>query len=301
VNTGIIFDIKKYAIHDGPGIRTTVFFKGCPLHCLWCHNPESISPEPELSYYQSRCTACYTCVDSCPENAISKAERTIIIDREKCTACGECVQICPSDALEIIGKKVSVNEVIKEIEKDIPFYDESGGGVTFSGGEPLMRADFLKTLLDKCTEMEIHTAVDTSGYVPFGTFEKIMNNVNLFLYDLKLIDNNKHKKYTGVSNSLILKNLIKLDKRGCSITIRIPLIPGINDSDGDIKDFIEFILSLKKTNEINILPYHRGGAAKHKRLGIADHLKITSSLKEEKIEIIKRKFEEKGLTIKIGG
>jgi len=298
---GIIFDIKKYAIHDGPGIRTTVFFKGCPLGCPWCHNPESIAPHPELSYRENRCIQCFACAGICPEKAIKKEKNRISIDREKCAVCGDCVEVCPSGALEIIGKEVIVEEVIKEIEKDILFYDESGGGASFSGGEPLMQPEFLSALLERCKALEIHTAVDTSGFAPYDAFEKIKGNVNLFLFDLKVIDNTKHKKHTGVSNEVILGNLKRLSETGTAINIRIPLIPGVNDGGDDLKELAQFILSLKSTVMVNLLPYHQGGTAKHERLGQINRMNGIVPYDNKKIEKIKSTLEEHGLNIKIGG
>ena len=301
MKTGIIFDIKKYAIHDGPGIRTTVFFKGCPLSCWWCHNPESIALNPELSYRKNKCKACFTCVDTCPENAISKRKKCISIDREKCTLCEVCVHACPSGALEIIGKKMTIKEVMKEIEKDIPFYDESNGGVTFSGGEPLMQVDFLNSLLEKCKAMDIHTAVDTSGFASFEIIDRIIDKVDLFLYDLKIIDDEKHKKYTGVSNEQILNNLKRLTQKDSNINIRIPLIPGINNSEDDINKFAQFILSLKTIGKINLLSYHQGGKAKRNRMNKPDKMKGISPFKNNILEETKMKLEKHGLNIKIGG
>ncbi|RKY88532.1 glycyl-radical enzyme activating protein [candidate division KSB1 bacterium] len=298
---GIIFDIKRYAIHDGPGIRTTIFFKGCPLRCLWCHNPEGISPAPELAFWENKCNNCGKCIEVCPNNAISGSDKLILINREKCKMSGNCALVCPSGALEVIGKEVSIDDIMKEIEKDSLFYDESGGGVTFSGGEPLMQLEFLNALLEVCKERDIHTAVDTSGYAQSGTFEKILDKVDLFLYDVKIIDDEKHKKYTGVSNEIILKNLKLLARKKHRVNIRIPVIPGINDSKEDINKIVEFIISLKNVTEINLLPYHKGGTAKYKRLDKIDLMTEVKSPLNEKIEKIKTLLEKSGFNVKIGG
>ena len=303
MDTGTIFDIKRYAIHDGPGIRTTIFLKGCPLRCWWCHNPEGIAPDPQLTYRQERCKGCYECIDMCPHDALSRtnADGHIAINREKCDLCNHCIHVCPSRALEIIGREVSVDEVMKEIEKDILFYDESNGGVTFSGGEPLMQVHFLNSLLERCKEKDIHTAVDISGYAPFEEIDRLREKVDLFLYDLKIIDDEKHKEYTGVSNERILENLKELSERGDRITIRIPIIPGINDSDGDIHEFAQFILSLTGGKEISLLPYHQAARAKYKRLGEPDRMPLISQPSDNKLEKTRIELERRGLDVTIGG
>ena len=303
LDTGTIFDIKRYAIHDGPGIRTTIFLKGCPLRCWWCHNPEGIAPDPQLTYWEDRCSGCYECIAICPNDAISRTneDEHITINREKCDLCARCIHVCPSRALEIIGREVSVDEVMREIERDILFYDESNGGVTFSGGEPLMQIHFLNSLLERCKEKDIHTAIDISGYAPFEYIDGIRDNVDLFLYDLKTMNDEKHKEYTGVSNERILKNLKELSKKGDRITIRIPIIPGINDSDGDIREFAQFILSLNGRNEISLLPYHQAARAKYKRLGEPDRMPWISQPSDSKLEKTRIALERLGLDVTIGG
>lgn len=298
---GIIFDIKRYAVHDGPGIRTTVFFKGCHLRCFWCHNPEGLVPEPELTFIKTRCLPdCNDCVQSCTRGALSRPDQEIFIDREKCDLCGDCVEACPTGALEIIGKWMSIEEVMKEIEKDMIFYDDSKGGVTFSGGEPLLQLEFLNSLLEECKKKGIHTSLDTSGYAPIESLEKIKDKVDLFLYDIKMIDDEKHKKTTGVSNKLILENLRKLSEKGNKVVVRIPVIPGINDSDEDISKIAEFITTLKEIKDISILPYHNIGKHKYEKLDRPFTMKETEPLSEGNKEKIKRKFERFGFKVKIG-
>jgi pyruvate formate lyase activating enzyme len=216
VQSGTIFDIKKYSINDGPGIRTTIFFSGCPLSCLWCHNPESQSLDPELLYRSRRCLLCGECIKACPEGATSldKDSASIITDRQKCTRCQTCVTTCYSGAREFPGRQMTVREVMADIEREIPFYDESRGGATFSGGEPLMQPTFLSALLKACRAQEIHTVVDTSGFAHWKVFEQIRENVDLFLYDLKHMDNIRHRKVTGVPNDVILANLRRLNEAG---------------------------------------------------------------------------------------
>jgi len=298
---GYIFDIRGYSIHDGPGIRTAVFFKGCYLHCPWCHNPEGQSPKIELIFTETRCRGCQACLKNCPRQALSRYGNQTLIDREKCDLCGICVEGCLSQALEFVGKEMTVEEVMKEIEKDRIFYEQSNGGVTFSGGEPLLQADFLEALLIECQRKYIHTCLDTSGYASPETIEKISDKINLFLYDLKIMDDKKHKEYTGASNQLILKNLKKLAAKNKNIIIRIPLIPGTNDTSENIIQTAEFLKSLKVITEINLLPYHRLGSQKYKKLNRADPSNDFQIPSEEKMQEIKKTLENLGFKVKIGG
>lgn len=261
---GIIFDLKKYAIHDGPGIRTTVFFKGCPLNCWWCHNPESRSMHPE----------------SMTTNQRSKASSS-----------------SSSPVTEIIGREAKVDEIMKEIVKDTIYYDESGGGVTFSGGEPLLQADFLKALLMASKDLEIHTAVDTCGHVPYPSFEKINDYVDLYLYDIKMIDENEHIRFTGVSNDLILNNLERLLRAGKQLDIRIPLIPGITDTDENIARIIRYLKDLNKPLKVHLLPYNKIGEAKYERFSITRRIGMLETQKEHEIEILRNTFEEAGINV----
>jgi len=301
MKTGLIFDIKRYAIHDGPGIRTTVFFKGCPLHCPWCHNPEGLDLNPELSFNESRCLKeCTECIRICPKDALSRLERNISIDRKKCDLCGNCIPVCPTQALEIIGRELSVEEVMREIEKDRVFYEESKGGVTFSGGEPLAQLAFLNSLLEECKKNGLHTALDTCGYTPFENLEKISDKVDLFLYDFKSMDDGKHREVTGVSNQLIIENLKKLSAKGSKIVVRLPIIEGVNDTDENITKTAEFIASLPDIKEISLLPYHKGGRQKYARLNKVSKLDKMAAPSRDKIKRIKKKLERFGFQVKIG-
>ncbi len=258
---GIIFDIKKYSIHDGPGIRSTIFLKGCPLQCWWCHNPEGQNTEPQI---------------------IKKTTPSFRAKR-------------------VVGREVSVQEIMQEIQKDIVFYDESGGGVTFSGGEPLMQPDFLYSLLAECKEQEIHTAVDTCGYASSEIIGKISEMVDLFLYDLKIMDKEKHLKYTGATNELILDNLKQISQGGHRVIIRIPIVPEITDTTEDMDQMLAFISRLKTIREVSLLPYNQLGSEKYKRFNLTNKMENVTSTPSEKMSEIKNRFENRGYRVKIGG
>jgi pyruvate formate lyase activating enzyme len=298
--TGIVFNIQRYSIHDGPGIRTTVFLKGCPLECWWCHNPESQNMKKEIVFWPDRCIGCGDCALECPNNAIDFAEGMPEVIREKCCLCGRCADKCPTGAQEMIGKEVTSEEVMKEILKDMVFYDESGGGVTFSGGEPLAQPQFLNQLLKNCKQKAIHTALDTSGYVSWEILDNIRRNVDLFLYDIKHVNSEKHKKFTGVENEIILENLKRLAKVHRNIVIRVPVIPGFNDGEEDVLDIGEFALSLNLRN-MNILPYHKTGMDKYGMLQKKYRIPGTEPPSREYMSDLKDRLEGLGLNIKIGG
>ncbi len=301
-SSGIIFDIKKFAVHDGPGIRTTVFLKGCPLRCAWCHNPEGIACEPEIMVFADRCIrGCRDCLASCPQGALKKVRGVIRLDRGLCDGCGACAEICPAEALQSAGRTVSVPEIMEEAARDIPFYKESGGGVTFSGGEPLSQPAFLRGLLLACRAQGIHASVDTSGHAPFSLFEELLPLVDLFLYDLKLIDDERHRRYTGISNRLILENLKKLSLSGAPLAVRVPLIPGVNDADNDLRALADFCASLPGHHPLHLLPYHRGYVAKRLRLGLDAVLPDTAPPSSELQERAGKVFARNGSTVIIGG
>ncbi len=252
----VLFDIQRTSYVDGPGIRTTVFFKGCNLRCRWCHNPESQQRTPQMLIYHDRCISCGKCQSVCERQG------------GKCSLCGRCVLFCPKDAREICGKIYTVEEVFKEIEKDKPFYQSSGGGATFSGGECMLQLDFLTSLLQKCRENGIHTAVDTAGNVPWDAFEKILPYTDLFLYDIKCITKELHIAGTGASNEVILDNIKKLSAVFCGqIFIRIPVIPGFNDGTDEIEKIRLFLADIHY-DALELLPYHRLGEHKYAALGM---------------------------------
>ena len=246
-----IFDIERNSFVDGPGIRTTVFFKGCNLRCAWCHNPESQNPNVQMMFYADKCIGCGKCREKCP-NAL-----------QVCILCGRCAVYCPHDAREICGKEYTADEVLREILKDKTFYENSGGGVTFSGGECMLQIDFLEEILQECKRNGIHTAVDTAGYVPYKRFERIIPYTDLFLYDVKRFDNEKHRQYTGVGNELILENLKSLLATAKPIWVRIPIIPTVNDTEEEMKKIRSFFDSFGFPKKIELLPYHAMGEHKY--------------------------------------
>lgn len=260
MSKGMIFDIQRNSFVDGPGIRTTVFFKGCNLRCAWCHNPESQTMHPQLMVYADRCQGCGRCKAVCPHGL------------ESCVLCGKCVAACSHGARAICGREYTAEEVLAEVKKDMLFYKTSGGGVTFSGGECMLQMDFLEELLKKCKENGIHTAVDTAGNVPFSQFERILPDTDLFLYDIKLMDSQKHAQYTGQGNGQILENLKKLLMRGANVWVRIPVIAGVNDSAEEMQTVKAFLEGCGKPEKIELLPCHAMGEYKYRAIGKAPPL-----------------------------
>jgi pyruvate formate lyase activating enzyme len=263
MQTGIVFDIKKYSINDGPGIRTTIFLKGCPLRCEWCHNPESQSPQPGMIFRPARCDLCAACLEACQHDAIIWSLNGPLTDRQACQSCGDCAGVCYSEARQMVGRHMSLAEVTAEIRKDITFYDGSGGGVTLSGGEPLFQKDFSLAILKACRAHEIHTVLDTCGYASWGAFKQVAPYVDLFLYDLKCIDPEKHRQYTGQSNERILANLEGLVQLGASLLVRVPVIPGVNADEAEMQHIGAYLSSLPQPPPVELLAYHNIAEAKY--------------------------------------
>ncbi len=265
---GWIFDIQRFSVHDGPGIRTTIFFKGCPLSCLWCSNPESQSPKPQVLYFTHLCKGCATCVQVCPQKAISVENDALNYNREKCVNCGACADACLYEARILSGRQVSVEEICEVVSKDWRYYMQSGGGVTCGGGEALMQPDFLRALLTRLRDgLGYHTCLDTSGFAPWKVFETMLPHLDLVLLDIKHMDSAAHKKLTGVDNGPILNNARELGKRAFPVLIRVPLITGANDDEAHIHTLGKFLRE-NSLCDVELMPYHTYGLNKYRALGI---------------------------------
>jgi pyruvate formate lyase activating enzyme len=301
MDKGIVFDIMRFSTRDGPGIRTTVFLKGCPLACQWCHNPESQKTKPELMLRPGLCINCQECVNTCSQGAISVLDGTVITDPAHCNLCGECVEVCYAEARAMVGREMTVSEVIAEVMKDAPFYEESGGGVTFSGGEVFTQPGFLLELVKACKQRDLNITIDTCGFVQWTMLEKTIPYVDLYLYDLKVIDDETHRKYTGVSNQLILSNLSKLAEYGARIIVRIPVVPGVNDTEQSLHELAEVVSSMPQIERLELLPYHQAGVEKYNRLNRPYHLLNTISPTSERMDHIAQIFRSAGISVQTGG
>lgn len=287
--SGIVFDIQKLCVHDGPGIRTTVFLKGCSLRCFWCHNPESLKHNRELMFFDEKCIQCKQCMASCTEGVHTLENGVHRLERTKCKACGACVSQCMTKALSMAGVTMTVNEVIDEVMKDAEFYKASNGGVTFSGGEALLQIDFLEAVLAACKQNNLHVAIETAGNVEWQNFERILPYVDLFLYDIKMIDPIKHKQYVGADNTRCLSNVERLIKGENNVIVRVPVIPSINDDDNEIEAITHFVKSINKETPVELLPFHKMGQTKYESLALdyeAQHLEAPSQETMERLNII---------------
>jgi pyruvate formate lyase activating enzyme len=302
--SGLVFDIQKFAVHDGGGIRTLVFLKGCPLHCRWCSNPESLGVKPEIIFVANNCISCGECLKVCGQGAIRNGEsgcEGLTIDREKCTLCGRCAKYCYAGAINIIGRYLSLPELMAIIERDRKFYEQSNGGVTFSGGEPTAQPEFLTAALKELRDRGIHTAIETSSFIPWDTYASILRHVDLVLTDIKHMDDAEHRRLTGVSNQLILENLRAVSRLGIPVKIRLPLIPGSNDDETNLARTADFVGGLESVQSLDILPYHRLGEGKWRQLGAEYALTGLAAHTETEVKEAARVFSDRGITVGIGG
>jgi len=262
---GVIFNIQRYSIHDGPGIRTTVFLKGCPLECFWCQNPESQRKKPEVFLNKEKCTLCGQCVAICPTGASTLSAESSTIDRSKCIGCGKCVEACPNEARSLVGREATVDEVMQEVVRDRRFYENSGGGVTLGGGEPATQPEFALAILQRCKEEGLHTVLDTCGYAPWPIIEKLLEYTDLVLYDIKCMDAKKHHGATGKPNDIILENAKRIAKYK-PMMVRVPMIPGFSDSAEEVRAIANFVKEELGSVDIDLLPYNKWGESKYERL-----------------------------------
>ncbi|MDR3562564.1 MAG: glycyl-radical enzyme activating protein [Negativicutes bacterium] len=291
-----IFNIQKFCVHDGPGIRTTVFFKGCPLACSWCHNPESQAFGPQLLVNRAKCSSCGQCARDCPHGV----DGATGYDTIRCVACGRCVDACPQDARVVAGREYSLAELMVEIEKDQPFYEQSGGGVTLSGGEALCQIDFVAALVSTCRQKGIGAVIDTCGQVPYDSIARVLDDTELFLYDLKFADPDRHRQHTGQDNALIIANLERLCRSGAAVHLRVPLIAGLNDDDANIEGIVAVAKPLSIA-AVNLLPYHDIGRDKYKRLGREYPDQAMATPSAGRLEEIRQRFAQNGFKVTIGG
>ena len=293
----VIFDIQRYSVHDGPGIRTVVFFKGCPLRCQWCQNPESLQRLAEIGFLPERCIGCRKCEEACPEGAILSGTKRI--DRARCNVCGACIDTCYAEALRVVGEEWGRDELLGEVSKDRPFYEDSGGGVTLSGGEPLLQIDFVEEFCSGCREEGLSVAIETCGAVPFDSFRRVLPFVDLILYDVKAIDPSLHKAWTGSGNELILSNLERLRRSGTPVIPRVPIVPGHTALPPNLDQIAAHLEGWFE--EVHLLPYHRYGESKRDLIDSPQPTLHVDPPTEEEMRMIGKIFEERGILVRVGG
>ncbi len=296
---GLVFNIQRFSVADGPGIRTTVFLKGCNLRCYWCHNPESWDPEASIEVFPERCIGCGECVRACPHGARSSVNGAISFDRSACHRCGVCAEACMADAIRTVGEEMSCDEVLQEIERDVPFFRESGGGVTISGGEPLLQPEFALALLKRCKEAGLHTCVDTSGQGSTEALRRLFPYVDLFYFDIKHLDPRIHRAETGLANEDILRNFAVVVRSGVPVVVRVPVIPGFNDTVDALSDIADFVAKRMPGGTVHLLPYHRYGQQKYAMLGLDYELKDAETPSPEFLKAARKIVESRGLKCEV--
>ncbi|MEM2513751.1 MAG: glycyl-radical enzyme activating protein [Candidatus Bathyarchaeia archaeon] len=296
---GLVLSIERFAIHDGPGIRTVIFLKGCPLRCKWCSTPDGQRPRPELEFFRERCIGCGKCAETCPSGAVKKSNKGIVNRRNLCMACGKCTITCPTGARIIAGKYMTVGEIMEIIESDTLFYFNSGGGITLSGGEPMMQPSFSIEILKRCRDIGIHTCMETSAYCQWSIFHEILKYVDLLYVDIKHMSHNVHKKFTGKSNKIILENIQKIAQEypGKPVIVRVPIIPGINDDSANIIATALFVRQLNKNYKIELLPYHKLGLYRYYALSRRYPLQSLEPPSKTKLDALKTLIKSLGVKV----